>query len=262
MLLAGKSHHQVYFHLLQIFLLCLLCTIEDTCMNKTYYKILLHGTYEESLDWCSESTLLGFGEAANWFMGKVNDLEWPCNICFYFSEYLFGLFLYPPFLFWFKKLPNCWSLHNHSNSRLIIIASKLWNISVSTQQMFISCSYPGLGRVEGFPVGYPLSRRVPRCFLLQLSHLEPSVPWDKSMVKKANPVSSWLCFCLLPIGLTPVSWPQPNSKGSREAKSTWPLGGALTVTITLRYSEFSKKKWPGVCFVDYRLLCQILMAAR
>ena len=44
-------------------------------MNKTYYKTLLHGTYVESLDWCTESMLLGFGEAANWFMGKVNDLE-------------------------------------------------------------------------------------------------------------------------------------------------------------------------------------------
>ena len=41
---------------------------------------------------------------------------------------------------------------------------------------------------------------------LAVKSSEPLAPQDESVVKKANLVSGWLCFCSLPTGLTPVSW--------------------------------------------------------
>ena len=41
---------------------------------------------------------------------------------------------------------------------------------------------------------------------LAVKSSEPLAPQDENVVKKANLVSGWLCFCSLPTGLTPVFW--------------------------------------------------------
>ena len=84
-------------------------------------------------------------------MGKVEDLEWPCNIYFCGSAFLFGLFVHSLFYSSWKRLPICWSPHNHGDSRLVTTANTFWNISASTQQSFISCSHHSLMRVVDSP---------------------------------------------------------------------------------------------------------------
>lgn len=142
-----------------------------------------------------ENVWLGFGEGAKCFMGKVNDLEWPCNIYFCCSEFSFGLFLHSLFYSSWQRLSTCWSPHNHRDRGPVTIANEVHDISTSTQKSFISRSHHSLRKISDSSVS-PLSIRIRRWFCLQRNHLEHLAPEDKS----PGQICEWLIgFAYFPL---------------------------------------------------------------
>lgn len=165
---------------------------------------------------CVENVWLGFGEGAKWFMGKVNDLEWSCNIYCCGSEFLFDLFLHSLFYSCWKRLPTCWSPHNHSDSRLL------------TKQTSPDVPRPQ-NRRASFRVPVPVQWR--SLSLLQVLWEEGSAGGSVgsaspgllgSRAYKPGPnLRVTESFGSLTIGLTLLPWTQPKSQ---DAKGTWVFG--------------------------------------
>lgn len=96
-----------------------------------------------------------------------------------------------------NRLPNCWSLHNQGNSRLIIIANKLWNISVSARQRFFFLFASRSGEDWGSSLGFSCEQKTPKVVPLAAK------PPGTLTVKKANLESGWHCVA--------SHWPDPAS---------------------------------------------------
>lgn len=162
---------------------------------------------------CVENVWLGFGEGAKWFMGKVNDLEWPCNIYCCGSEFLFDLFLHSLFYSCWKRLPTCWCPHNHSDSRLL---RKQTSPDVpGPQHHRASFLVPVPVQWRSLSLLQVLWEEGSEAVLLAVHRLECLAP------EHTNPGQTWEwpSFGSLPIGLTLLPWTQPKWKGPRKPRA-------------------------------------------